>query len=66
MIYEISNKFFTAKVDSLGAQLVSLKGCGGHEYLWVGDPEYWREHAPVLFPIVGALRENHTRIDGQW
>lgn len=66
MIYEISNKFFTAKVDSLGAQLISLKGSGGHEYLWVGDPEYWREHAPVLFPIVGALRENRTRIDGQW
>ncbi len=66
MIYEISNKFFTARIDSLGAQLVSLKGCGGHEYLWVGDPEYWREHAPVLFPIVGALRENRTRIDGQW
>ncbi len=66
MIYEVSNKFFTARIDSLGAQLVSLKGCGGHEYLWVGDPEYWREHAPVLFPIVGALRENRTRIDGQW
>ena len=66
MIYEISNQFFTAKIDSLGAQLISLKGCGGHEYLWVGNPEYWREHAPVLFPIVGTLRENRTRIDGRW
>lgn len=66
MIYEISNDRFTAQVDSLGAQLISLKGSGGQEYLWVGDPEYWREHAPVLFPIVGALRDNRTRIGGQW
>lgn len=66
MIYEISNKSFTAKIDSLGAQLVSLKGRDGFEFLWTGDPEYWKEHAPVLFPIVGALRDNRTRIDGQW
>lgn len=66
MIYEISNKNLTAKIDSLGAQLISLKDAGGHEFLWVGDPKYWREHAPVLFPIVGALRENRTRIDGKW
>lgn len=66
MIYEISNEQFTARIDSLGAQLISLKDREGRECLWVGDLAYWREHAPVLFPIVGALRENRTRIDGQW
>lgn len=66
MIYEISNDKFTAKIDSLGAQLVSLQGADHFEYMWVGDPAYWREHAPVLFPIVGALREGKTRIGGQW
>lgn len=66
MIYEISNGTFTAKIDSLGAQAVSLKGPGGFESLWVGDPTYWREHAPVLFPIVGALRDGRTKINGQW
>lgn len=65
MVYEISNGRFTAKIDSLGAQLVSMKeeDC---EYIWVGDPKHWREHAPVLFPIVGALREGKTQINGQW
>ncbi len=66
MTYKIANKTFTALVDSLGAQLVSLKGPQGFEYLWVGDPAYWKEHAPVLFPIVGALRDGRTKINGQW
>lgn len=66
MIYELKNGKFTAQVDSYGAQLASLKGADGTEYLWVGDPAYWREHAPVLFPIVGALRENKARIRGEW
>ncbi len=66
MIYEISNNNFTAKIDSLGAQLISLQGKDGFEYIWTGDPKHWREHAPVLFPIVGALREGKIRIAGQW
>lgn len=66
MTYEIKNEHFTARIESLGAQLVSLRDAEGNELLWTGDPEYWHEHAPVLFPIVGALREGRTRIDGRW
>lgn len=64
--YTIQNGEFTAKVDTLGAQIVSLTDSGGRELLWTGDPAYWREHAPVLFPIVGALRGNRTKIKGEW
>jgi len=28
------------------------------DYLWSADPEYWGKHAPVLFPIVGALKDD--------
>ena len=66
MIYEIKSGAFAAKVDSLGAQLVSLKGADGFELIWVGDEKYWQGQAPVLFPIVGALRDGRARIDGQW
>lgn len=45
----------TAAVDSLGAQLVSLKK-DGSEYLWQGDKRWWSGQAPILFPIVGSLR----------
>ncbi len=66
MIYEISNRRFTARIDSLGAQLVSLKNGSGFEHIWVGDPAYWKGRAPVLFPMVGALREGRTEIGGKW
>ena len=48
---------FQATIDSKGAQLVSLK-LEGYEYLWQGDSRWWTGHAPILFPIVGMLRED--------
>ncbi len=47
----------TAAVDSMGAQLTSL-ALDGNEYLWQADPAFWGKHAPILFPIVGSLRDN--------
>ena len=46
-----------AAIDSMGAQLTSL-ALNGNEYLWQGDPAFWGKHAPILFPIVGSLRNN--------
>ena len=47
----------TAAIDSMGAQLTSL-ALNGNEYLWQGDPAFWGKHAPILFPIVGSLRNS--------
>ena len=49
----------TAAVDSMGAQLTSLN-LNGNEYLWQADPAFWGKHAPVLFPIVGALKDGRA------
>lgn len=49
----------TATVDSMGAQLMSLT-CAGAEYLWQGDPKFWPRRAPVLFPIVGCLKNDEA------
>jgi galactose mutarotase-like enzyme len=38
-----------------GAELQSIKGPGGLEYLWQADPAFWNRRSPLLFPIVGAL-----------
>ena len=48
-----------ATVDSAGAQLMSLKKDGG-EYLWQRDPKWWPRCAPVLFPIVGNIRDDRA------
>ncbi len=57
---------FAAAVETLGAELVSFTGKDGFEHLWQGDKMYWGGHAPVLFPIVGALRNGKVRIKGEW
>lgn len=64
MLCEIKNEKFTAQIDTLGAQLMSLKGESDFEYIWVGDKKYWGGRAPVLFPIVGALRNGTAEISG--
>ena len=34
-------------------------------YMWKRDPSLWASSAPILFPIVGALRNNECTIDGK-
>lgn len=55
----ISDGRISATIDSMGAQLMSLATDAG-EYLWQGDPAYWARRAPVLFPIVGCLRNDRA------
>lgn len=46
-----------ASVDARGAQLRSLR-LGGVEYLWQADERWWPRSAPILFPIVGKIRND--------
>lgn len=55
----IRNDRIEATIDSNGAQLMSLK-LDGKEYLWQRDARWWPRCAPVLFPIVGNLRDNRA------
>lgn len=36
----------------------------GTEYIWQGDPTVWQGQAPVLFPIIGALKDGFTTMNG--
>lgn len=65
MIYEIKNEGLTARIDSLGAQLISLCDREGTEYIWQRDPQVWASCSPILFPIIGNLRNGKTVIDGK-
>lgn len=59
MNYEIKNKYIQAKINSFGAELNSLKRVNTNlEYMWQGNPQYWNRHSPVLFPIVGRLKDD--------
>ncbi|HEX8577185.1 MAG TPA: aldose 1-epimerase family protein [Flavobacterium sp.] len=53
----IQNNTLTARFSSKGAELQSLKN-NNREFIWEGKPSVWGKHAPVLFPIVGTLKNN--------
>ena len=64
--YQISNEQISIQVDSMGAELKSLKKKDTDtEYMWEGDPAYWKRTSPVLFPLVGSLREGSFLLDGK-
>lgn len=52
---EISNGNLKAVIDTKGSQLRSIKK-NGKEMLWQGNPEWWEDTAPVLFPICSNLK----------
>jgi galactose mutarotase-like enzyme len=62
----ISNSILTAQIKHTGAELYSLKDNSNTEYIWNGNPEFWGKHSPILFPIVGTLKNNsyqHNNIE---
>lgn len=61
----IKNEYLTATIDPLGAELKSLKNLKtGFEYIWQANPAYWNRSAPILFPIVGEVKNRAYRVDG--
>ncbi len=61
----IENSELKIEINELGAELFSIQGVkNGREYLWCGDPVFWKSRSPVLFPIVGAICDNTCRVDG--
>ncbi|MFB8736256.1 hypothetical protein ACEQPO_29285 [Bacillus sp. SL00103] len=37
----------------------------GRQYMWTGDPAYWGRGVACLIPIVGRLKNDQYKIDGQ-
>jgi len=60
----MSNGTLSAMVKSDGAELCSLRDTAGDEMLWQAA-SIWPRHAPVLFPIVGRLKNDTLRHDGK-
>ena len=58
-IISISSNSLIASIDTMGAQLMSLRK-GESEYLWQGDSNWWPRRAPILFPIVGVLKDGEA------
>lgn len=64
MLVTIENEQLRLKLDTLGAEWMSLESADGVEYLWQGDSQFWKGRAPVLFPFVGRLTDNTCCVRG--
>lgn len=59
MRYILENSILRVEIDSWGAELKSVVNkATGQEYMWQGDPKYWKRTSPVLFPFVGRLKND--------
>ena len=64
MIKTLINDFLSITVNFKGAELQSIKR-DKNEYIWNGDVEFWGKHSPVLFPIVGTLKNNSYFLENE-
>ena len=65
MLYELKNERLTVKVSDQGGTLWSILDRDGTEYLWQGDPRYWEDRGPNLFPYIARLTGRRYRLDGK-
>ena len=58
MIFHLENENIKIAVDTKGAELKSVfNKVNQQELLWQANPEFWGKSSPVLFPIVGTLKD---------
>ena len=65
MIHTLQNSELKITVADHGAELKSITGNDGTEYLFDGNPKWWKYTSPVLFPIVGKLVNGKYRAEGK-
>lgn len=66
MKFTIENEVIRISVASRGAELQSLfDKTTAIEYMWDGNPEFWAKKSPLLFPIVGTLKNDTYHFGGQ-
>lgn len=65
MIITIKSDELEVGISNFGAELHSIKDKDGLEYLWQGDPQFWKRRAPILFPFIGPLQDGTYTVDGK-
>ena len=64
MIVTITHKSLTAKINTKGAELISFSK-NDFNYIWKVDENFWNKTSPVLFPIVGSLKNNEYKVNNK-
>ena len=65
MIVAIKNEHLAVEFSTKGAELQRVVGIDSEvNYMWNGDANFWAKFSPVLFPIVGALKNDSYNYQG--
>jgi galactose mutarotase-like enzyme len=63
---QLQNCTYTATINPHGAELTSLiHTTTNTQLIWQANPLFWAKHSPILFPIVGTLKNNSYTYNGQ-
>lgn len=66
MLHTLENSRLKITAEDHGGELKSITSkIDGTEYLWNSDPTWWKYSAPVLFPIVGTVKNGEYRVGDQ-
>ena len=61
----ISNETLTVSIAIMGAELQNIYNKQtGIEYLWDANPNFWPKKSPILFPVVGGLKDGSYTHNG--
>lgn len=64
MIYGLENEKVKISASTYGGELHSIILKEDNiDYLWDGNPEGWKYHAPTLFPIVGRVNGGRYKVN---
>lgn len=65
MNYILENENIKLSTNTNGGELTSIFSKEDSlEFLWNGNSDYWKYHSPILFPIVGKVKDGKYLVDG--
>ncbi|MDD4002723.1 MAG: hypothetical protein PHE12_00780 [Clostridia bacterium] len=65
MLYNLSNNYLNVAISDIGAEIMSVIATDKTEYIWQGNPKFWKDRAINLFPVVGRLYGGYYVYKGQ-
>ncbi|WP_221391882.1 aldose 1-epimerase family protein [Dyadobacter sp. NIV53] len=62
MKYTIENEKLLISVNLTGAELCQIQSVQtGKEFMWDANPDVWASYSPVLFPVIGAIKNGFVK-----
>ncbi len=62
----LENDLLKIEIKSKGAELCSIRSIKNNtEFVWEANPNVWGSHAPNLFPIIGAMKDDSYMYNGK-